>query len=316
MTERIELSVVVPLLNEAAVFDELQTRLVSSLSDLGRSFEVVLVDDGSTDGTTGRIQSLCAEDVRFQGLVFSRNFGHQTAVTAGLEHARGEVVAVLDGDLQDPPELLGKLLARLDEGFDVVYAVRRQRKEGILKRLCYAAFYRALRRVSAAGIPLDAGDFCVMRRCVVAEINSCPERDRFVRGLRAWVGFRQVGVEYERAARAHGRTKYSLRRLLGLAVDGVLSFSAIPLRVVTFSGLMVAGMAFVVGLRIFIWRLISDEPLPGFATLAVGLFFLGGVQLIALGIVGEYIGRIYLEVKGRPNYILRNKINFLPRCSE
>jgi dolichol-phosphate mannosyltransferase len=226
------------------------------------------------------------------------------AVCAGLEHARGDAVGVLDGDLQDPPELLPQFLAKLQQGYDVVYAIRRARKENPLLRVLYWSFYRLLAALTPIEIPLDSGDFGLMTRRVVNLLKSMPERRRFVRGMRSYVGFRQTGLAYEREERAGGRSKYSLRKLIALAADGVFTFSETPLRLATVMGLSSAGLALCYGCYLFLWRLFSGEKLPGFATLAVGLCFLGGVQLICLGILGEYIGRIHHEVKQRPPYIV------------
>jgi len=297
-------SLVIPLYNEAAIFDQLESRLLSALGLLPASTEVLLVDDGSSDATGLRISQLCQRDPRFIGVHLSRNFGHQMAVCAGLDLSRGDAVAVLDGDLQDPPEILPEFLKKLAEGYDVVYAIRRSRKENFVLRLLYWSFYRVLAALTPINIPLDTGDFGLMSRRVVDALKVMPERRRFVRGLRSYVGFRQTGLLYERQQRAGGRSKYNLGKLLALAADGVFTFSEGPLRLATVLGLSAAGLSLAVGAYMFIWRLFSGEKLPGFATLAVGLFFLGGIQLICLGILGEYIGRIHHEVKQRPPYIV------------
>jgi dolichol-phosphate mannosyltransferase len=226
------------------------------------------------------------------------------AVCAGLELARGSAVAVLDGDLQDPPEILPQFYAKLREGYDVVYAVRQNRKESLLLRLLYWIFYRFLAAMTPIAIPLDSGDFSIMSRRVVDALKKMPERRRFVRGMRSYVGFRQTGMAYDRHERASGRSKYSLRKLLGLAADGIFTFSETPLRLATLVGIASAGFSLCYGTFLLIQRLLVGYNLPGFATLAVGLFFLGGVQLICLGILGEYIGRIHHEVKMRPPYII------------
>jgi len=300
----VSLSVVIPLYNEAEVFAELIARLQSVMDVLPFSVEVLLIDDGSSDFTPALIRRATEEDRRFRGLILSRNFGHQIAVTAGLREARGEAVAILDGDLQDPPELLGDLYARLQEGYDVVYAVRRHRKESAWKRAAYHLFYRLLRRMATIPIPLDSGDFSMMRRCVVDAVNQLPERHRFVRGLRSWVGFRQTAYLYERARRAGGQPKYTLAKLLRLALDGIFTFSETPLRWATYAGCLAALAASVWGAYIIVWRLLDGGSLPGFATLAAAVLLLGGMQLISIGILGEYIGRIHNEVKGRPLYLV------------
>jgi dolichol-phosphate mannosyltransferase len=246
---------------------------------------------------------------------FSRNFGHQTAVSAGIARAGGAALIVMDADLQDPPEELHRFLAKWREGYDVVYGLRRKRKEGPLKRLCYHLFYRILAGTASQPIPTDSGDFCLMDRKVVDLLNAMPERNRFVRGLRAWVGFRQIGIEYARDARQAGEPKYTLTKLVRLAVDGLLSFSTVPLRLATYLGLVVSAIAFLGAVFTLVQRLFADwfariglAPVPGFATIVIAILFLGGVQLICLGIMGEYIGRIYDEVKGRPSWIVRQTL--------
>ena len=226
MTETtVALSLVVPLCDEAEVFPELIERLAAAVAALGVRCEAILVDDGSTDGTTELIETACASHSWCRGVLLSRNFGHQIAVTAGMQHARGEAVAILDGDLQDPPEIIAGFYAKLKEGYDVVYAVRRDRKENALKRAAYSVFYRLLQRLASIPIPLDAGDFCVVSGRVARLMNQLPERRRFVRGLRSWVGFRQVGLDYARPARTKGSSKYTLTRLLKLGLDGIFTFS-------------------------------------------------------------------------------------------
>lgn len=304
------LSFVVPVYNEMEVFDQLVERLQATMDQADFSCEVILVDDGSLDGTRDRINAACQIDPRFRGILLSRNFGHQRAVSAGLDHARGQTVGILDGDLQDPPELLLEFHAKLAAGYDVVYAVRQNRKESLLKRFCYWAFYRTLRRMAAIEIPLDSGDFCLMSRAVVNQIRSMPERHRFIRGMRSWIGYRQAGVPYDRQARQAGESKYTISKLFLLALDGLLTFSEAPLRLSTFCGAGVATFAILWGAYILGWRLFSGAgAIPGFATMACGMFFLGGVQLICLGILGEYVARIHNEVKGRPIYIVEQVVS-------
>jgi dolichol-phosphate mannosyltransferase len=297
---------VIPVFNEAAVFDELKRRLVDALPLLPVPTEILLVNDGSTDSTGALVSELCRQNEHFVGIHLARNFGHQMAVCAGLELARGAAVAVLDGDLQDPPEILPAFYARLQEGYDVVYAIRQQRKETLPMRCLYWTFYRLMAALTPIDIPLDSGDFSIMSRRVVEALKAMPERRRFVRGMRSYVGFRQTGLAYERQQRAGGQPKYTLRKLLMLAADGIFTFSEIPLRLATLAGLLTAGFSFFYGSYLFFQRIFVNYNLPGFATLAVGLFFLGGVQLICLGILGEYIGRIHHEVKQRPPYIIEH----------
>jgi polyisoprenyl-phosphate glycosyltransferase len=300
----VKLSLVIPLYNEAAVFDQLRQRLIEGLKILPTPAEVLLVDDGSTDATRSLISQLCQADGRFIGIYLSRNFGHQMAVCAGLDSSRGEAVAVLDGDLQDPPEILPEFYAELRKGYDVVYAIRRARKENFFLRFSYWTFYRVMAALTPIQIPLDSGDFSIMSRRVVETLKHMPERRRFVRGMRGYVGFRQTGLAYDRKERAGGRSKYTFLKLLALAADGIFTFSETPLRLATFTGFTIAGLSLLYGGFLFFQRIFSDYNLPGFATLAVALFFLGGVQLICLGILGEYVGRIHHEVKQRPPYII------------
>lgn len=299
-----DLSIVIPLYNEEAVFVELWLRLATVMDEMPLSAEVVLVDDGSTDGTRELATLACREDSRFRLVVLSRNFGHQLAVSAGLQHASGRAVAILDGDLQDPPEVLLDFHRKLSEGYDVVYAVRRRRKEAWPKRAAYWAFYRLMRALASVEIPLDSGDFCMMSRRVVQRINQLPERQRFVRGLRSWVGFRQTGLAYDRAARGAGESKYTFRKLLRLACDGVFTFSDAPLRLATWLGLFVSLGSLGIGTIVTLWQ---GSALPA---IAAGIFFLGGVQLLCLGVLGEYIGRIYTEVKGRPAFVIEELVGF------
>jgi glycosyltransferase involved in cell wall biosynthesis len=298
------LSVVVPLYNEEAVIPLLRGRMLDWRVALGKRVECILVNDGSTDGTEGLLDAFAREEIDVKAVHLSRNFGHQQAVSAGLSMAEGDYVAIIDGDLQDPPEEITRFLAKLEEGFDVVYAVRRSRKEGWLKRCAYSVFYRLLSRLSSIDIPLDSGDFCLMRRAVVQQINAMPERHRFVRGLRCYAGYRQTGMEYARDARALGVPKYTLWKLMELAADGIFTFSAKPLRLATILGFCSVLIALGYSAYIMLWRLFSDEQLPGFASIIVVVLYLGSVQLFCMGILGEYIGRIHDEVKRRPGFII------------
>jgi dolichol-phosphate mannosyltransferase len=302
--KEISLSLVIPLYNEDQVFEKLASRLKGALSLLAVNTEVLLINDGSGDSTGQMVSKLCSEDRRFVGVHLSRNFGHQMAVCAGLELARGEAVAVLDGDLQDPPEILPQFYAKLREGYDVVYAIRQSRKENPILRFLYWVFYRLMARLTPIEIPLDSGDFGIMSRRVVESLKAMPERRRFVRGMRSYVGFRQTGLAYDRHERASGHSKYTFRKLVALAADGIFTFSETPLRLATLVGIVSAGFSLCYGTFLLIQRLVVGYNLPGFATLAVALFFLGGVQLICLGILGEYVGRIHHEVKRRPPFIV------------
>lgn len=305
------LSLVVPMYNEEETVPTFYRRAVAALEQTGVPFELVFVDDGSTDGTFEKLRALAAVDSRVKIIRFSRNFGHQTAVTAGLHYSTGAAVAVIDGDLQDPPEFVPRLFDKWREGYEVVYAVRRSRKENILKRAAYRLFYRLLRRLSYVDIPLDSGDFAIMDRRVVDELNAMPERNRFVRGIRAWVGFRQTGLEYDREPRFAGQSKYPLRKLIKLAYDGLVSYSFVPLRLVTHLGFLISGVAFAIIVYLLALRFVYGERLVmGWTSTVVVILFLGGIQLLSLGILGEYVGRIFDEVKRRPLYVVRETVGF------
>jgi dolichol-phosphate mannosyltransferase len=314
MSHRKKISVIVPCFNEEAVLPALFERLDAVAAKWPMDFEVICIDDGSRDRTWEILQAQHARDQRWHGFSFARNFGHQTAVSAGLHFANGDAVVVIDADLQDPPEEIERLIQKWSEGFDVVFAIRQKRKEGWIKRFCYWLFYRLMARLVAFDIPLDSGDFCLISRQVVDTINAMPERNRFVRGLRAWSGFRQVGVTYERAARQAGMPKYNLKKLVALALDGLFSFSSIPLRLATYLGLWISAFAFIGVAFTLVQKIFSSQfakiglaPNSGFPTIVICILFLGGVQLICLGILGEYTGRIYEEVKARPLWILRDR---------
>jgi glycosyltransferase involved in cell wall biosynthesis len=307
-----EISVVVPAYNEETNLRVLYDHLTKVLTSEGVSYELVMVDDGSTDGSLIEIERLRQQDLRVKYIHLARNFGHQAALTAGLAHACGKVVIVMDADLQDPPEVIPELLCRWREGFDVVYAVRRHRQESAPMRIAYALFYRLLHRVAAVEIPLDAGDFCLMDRRVVDQLNALPERNRFVRGLRTWVGFRQTGVPYQRQARHSGHSRYNFWKLVRLAIDGLVSFSYVPLRVASTLGFVASLGSLVAGLYYLILRLAGHRDPAGFAGIIISVLFLGGVQLITIGIMGEYVGRIFDEVKNRPIYIVSDKEGFEP----
>jgi glycosyltransferase involved in cell wall biosynthesis len=304
------LSVVIPIFNEEETLQALFERLTAALDPLEDAFEVIFVNDGSRDASERMLREFQARDPRFKSVHFSRNFGHQTAITCGLDHARGRAVVAMDGDLQDPPEVLPDLLARWREGYDVVYAVRQKRKEGPFKRTAYKVFYWLLRRVSYLDIPLDSGDFSLIDHRVVDILKSMPERNRFVRGLRTWAGFRQIGYEYAREARFAGESKYSLGKLMKLAFDGLVSYSYVPLRLVSNVGLLVSATALGYMGYLLLSRLFGGTPIAGWTSTVVIVLFLGGVQLLSLGVIGEYVGRIFEEVKQRPHYVVRERVGF------
>src|SRR5688572_30826904 len=302
------LSLIVPIYNEESVIDQLRARLLPVVEPLG-PFEVIFVNDGSKDRSAEMLEALCATDPRFIALHFSRNFGHQAAVTAGLHEAAGECAVIIDADLQDPPELIGELMEKWQQDFDVVYAQRRARAgEGPLKRGTAFVFYRTLRALTEVEIPPDAGDFCLLDRKVIDVLNSMPERNRYVRGLRAWVGFRQTAVEFDRAERFAGETKYPFRRMIALAFDGIFSLSKAPLRLSIYFGFLSAGLSFLLGIFFILERLTGTvQTVRGWASTIVVVLFLGGIQLICMGAIGEYIGRTYDEAKQRPLYIIARR---------
>lgn len=306
------ISIVIPIFNEEENLNNLYTRLTNASPTWGEDYEIVLVDDGSRDRSLAMMRDFASKDEHVKVVKLSRNFGHQPAISAGIKIAKGDAVIIMDGDLQDPPEELYRFLDKWREGYEVVYAVRTKRKEGFFKKLAYSTFYRLLAWISDIEIPLDSGDFCVMDRKVVdAIVDLMPEQVRFVRGLRAYVGFKQIGVTYERAERAAGEVKYTFKKLVQLALDGLFGFSNFPLRMATYLGFFISIPSFLVGIffvihRVFGFKFLghSPEETPGTASLAVGMYFLGGVILIILGILGEYIGRIYIEVKRRPFFVV------------
>ena len=306
------LSVVVPVYNEEQVIEALHSRLLQVLSPSIASFEIVFVNDGSKDRTAALLDAICTSDPRFKALHFSRNFGHQAAVTAGLHSVTGNVVVVIDADLQDPPELIHDMLAKWHEGFDVVYAQKSRRKGvGPLKRTAYYLYYRILGGLTDVEVPPDTGDFCLMDRKIVDLLNAMPERNRYVRGLRAWLGFRQTAILFDRPARFAGETKYPFRRMVALAVDGILSLSKAPLRLAMYFGFFASVVSFALLIYFVLERLFgSGDLLRGWASTIVVILFLGGVQLICLGVIGEFIGRIYDEVKQRPLYIVGRSTGF------
>jgi glycosyltransferase involved in cell wall biosynthesis len=304
------LSVVVPLYNEAGNVPALLERIGSVTHGLASEFdyEIVLVNDGSTDGTLAAIRNEMKRRPNVVLVNLSRNFGHQLAATAGIDIARGDAVVLMDGDLQDPPELIERFVRKWREGYDVVYAVRRSRRgESRFKLITARTFYRIIRRLTKITIPLDAGDFRLMSRRVVEALRRSPERHRFLRGMVSWVGYNQVAIEYDRDIRHAGTTKYPLPKMIRFAMDGITSFSDIPLRFASYFGFTVSAIAFIYAIVVIAFKLFSLNPpgyTPGWASTIVAVLFLGGVQLMSLGILGEYLGRVYDEVKGRPLYLI------------
>jgi len=304
------ISLIAPVYNEEPVLPELYRRIIEVMDKSGELWELVLVNDGSRDRSAEIIGQLHAADNRVKGVSFSRNFGFQVAVTAGLDHVSGDAVVLIDADLQDPPEVIIEMIAKWREGYDVVFGVRASREgETWFKRFTAAAFYRLIDRITGIDIPLDTGDFRLMDRRVVDAIRLMPERNRFLRGMVPWVGFRQAGVRYDRKARFAGESKFnSVRKMLPFALNAITSFSYFPLQLATYLGFAIAGFSVLAILTVILLRLFSPvEPLLGQATTLVVVLFLGGVQLISLGIIGEYLGRIYDEVKQRPLYLVDKK---------
>ncbi len=297
-------SIIAPVFNETGCLDALYERVSEVMDSTNESWELVLVDDGSTDGSTDMIRDLAKKDKRVRPVIFARNFGHQIAVTAGLDYSRGDAVVIIDADLQDPPEVILDLIAKWREGYQVVYAQRTEREgESWFKLATASLFYRTIYRITDVKIPLDTGDFRLLDRKVVNVMNSMRERHRFLRGMSAWVGFKSIGVPYKRASRFAGKTKYPLKKMLKLALNAITSFSYMPLQLATWVGFISAGISIIAIPVVIILRLVGSQFFYGQATTLIAVLFLGGVQLISLGILGEYVGRIYDEAKGRPLYI-------------
>jgi len=304
---KITYSIVAPIYNEIDNLPELYRKVKQVMETSGESWELILVDDGSTDGSTDKIRELGAADHIVRPVIFARNFGHQVAITAGWDYARGDAIVIIDADLQDPPEVILELAKKWKEGYEVVYAVRAEREgESWFKKFTAAAFYRLIYSITDVKIPVDTGDFRLMDRKVVNVLKQMKERHRFPRGMSAWVGFRQIGVEYKRAARVAGVTKYPFSKMLKLALNAITGFSYFPLQVATYFGFASAGVSILAIPIVAAMRLAGSHFFEGQTTTLISVLFLGGVQLISLGILGEYIGRLYDEAKGRPLYIVRD----------
>jgi polyisoprenyl-phosphate glycosyltransferase len=305
----IQVSIVAPLYNERESFPMLVSRLNALLDASPLSIEVILINDGSRDNTPDLMRQLALTDPRYNCLFLARNHGHQLALTAGLAHVRAtEAVMVIDGDLQDPPELFPELYEKYKEGYDVVYAVRKKRKEGFLKKLAYKTFYRLLKSISYIEIPLDSGDFSLMSRRVVDVLNRMPEESRYMRGMRTWVGFKQTGFEYERSERAAGDSKYSLKMLFNLAYNGIFNFSEFPIKIIKRLGYSCIGVSMVYLVYNLVRKFMVGDVPQGFTALIFFIIFFSGLQLFFLGIMGEYLLRIFFQVKGRPLYIVESQI--------
>jgi dolichol-phosphate mannosyltransferase len=299
------ISVVIPVFNEEDNLPLLYKRLTDVLGNFEPLYELIFVDDGSRDSGVQILEELAEVDPKVIVVQLARNFGHQIAISAGLDFARGDGVIIMDADLQDPPEVLPEFIEKWREGHDIVYAIRTNRKEGWLKRHAYTFFYRILQRIANIQIPLDAGDFCIMDRKVVVILTNMPERNRFIRGIRSWIGLDQVGLAYDRESRYAGEPKFTLSRLIFLALDGLVSFSFLPLRAISILGFVISFISIALAISYAIQKLTSGLNPPGFATTIVAIFFLAGIQLITLGVIGEYVGRIFEEVKHRPLYVVK-----------
>lgn len=306
---QIEISIVVPLYNEEVAFPHLVERLDAIIEKAEFQIEVVLVDDGSEDNTALLMSQLSLSNVNYQSIFLSRNFGHQQAVSAGLTVAKGkDAVMIIDGDLQDPPELIFDFYKHLKDGYDIIYAVRQKRKEGFIKKACYYLFYRLQSRISNINIQIDSGDFCMMARKVVDIINTMPEESRYIRGLRSWVGFRQKSLHYDRDERIAGAPKYSFKMLFKLAYNGVFNFSEFPIKFITALGFFSVVLSLLYLSYTLFLKYVNGEVPTGFTGLLFAIIMFGGVQLLSLGIIGEYVLRIFFQVKERPLFIIKNKI--------
>ena len=305
-------SFIIPVYNEEETLLEMYRRVRAVMDRMDGAVELILVNDGSRDRSLSLLRDLHEKDSRVCYLSLARNFGHQIAVTAGLNYVRGDAIVILDADLQDPPELIPDLVEKWRQGYQVVYAQRTQRRqESWLKRLPAYVFYRLMQRLADVDIPLDTGDFCLMDRRVVDVLNRMPEHNRYIRGLRSWVGLPQTSIHFQREPRFAGDVKYTFRKSLSLAANGLVTFSRVPLRLSTYVGLLAAAVAILMAILVLYWRIFTPHsPLTGFATILIAVFFLGAVQLVSIGILGEYVGRIYEEVKGRPLYVLSEVAGF------
>lgn len=301
----VDISIVVPLYNEEAVFEKLIHRLKSVIDSTKFSCEVILINDGSSDRTAELVEHVCNEDSRFTGILLSRNHGHQIAVSAGLANISGKKGAmIIDGDLQDPPELVNDFYDLLMNGYDVIYAIRKNRKESFLKKLAYSCYYRLQKRISSFNIPIDSGDFSMLSRRVVDQMNNMPEQSRYLRGMRAWVGFKQIGFEYDRDERQAGETKYSWSKLFELAFNGIFNFSDFPVRLITRLGLITIICSIIYLIFILVEKLIYKDVPQGFTAMILAIILFSGVQLLSLGLIGEYVLRIYNQVRNRPIFII------------
>jgi dolichol-phosphate mannosyltransferase len=301
-------SFIIPIYNEEAVLENLVKRMNALTARIGEPCQILLIDDGSTDQSPALIEQIALTNPNYDCVFFSRNFGHQRAVSAGLDLAQGEAVMILDGDLQDPPELFFDFYEKISNGYDVVYGVRKKRKEGFMKKAAYFLFYRLLKKISDHPIPLDSGDFCMINKKALKVLTKMREENRFLRGMRSWVGFRQIGLEYDRDKRAAGESKYSISQLFKLAHDGIFNFSVFPVKILTYMGVICLSASVIYFISTIIRKIVFDDVPLGFTATLFMIILFGGVQLISLGIIGEYVQRTFFQVKDRPLYIISRRI--------
>mgnify|MGYP003337729115 FL=1 len=304
------ISIVIPLYNEQETIPELHRRLTDAMKNVNDSYEIIWINDNSKDDSLRVMKSFAEKDTHVKVIDFARNFGHQIAITAGIDSANGEAVILMDGDLQDPPELLPDMIAKWKTGFEVVYTMKKSRKENIVKRFAFHSFYTVMKRFSSIAIPMEAGNFSLLDRKVIFVLKAMPERNRYIAGMRAWAGFRQTGISFDREARFAGKPQMTIMRLINFALDGIFSFSNAPLRFATYIGFFIALFSFAGALYVLYEKLFTDKAILGWSSTIISILFTGGMILFTLGIIGEYIGRIYDEVKQRPLYIVREKIGF------
>lgn len=310
MAMQYKYSIVVPVFNEEKVLNELYRRLTIVMSKLRESYEIIFINDGSIDNSLEIMEKLHSKDKRIKIIDFSRNYGQQIATTAGIDYATGEAIVIIDADLQDPPKVIPELVKKWKKGYDVVYGVRKKREgENFFKKVTASIFYKFLNKITDINIPLDAGDFRLIDRKVADNLKTIREKNRYIRGLTSWIGFRQIGVLYDREKRFAGYTKYTLAKMLKLALDAVFSFSNYPLKIAIYIGFLISGLSFLYLIYVLILKIFMDVTIQGWASIIVAVFFLGGVQLICIGIIGEYIGRIGEEVKKRPLYIIKGVLD-------
>ena len=304
------ISIIIPIYNEEKIISELYKRLVESLKSYDGNYEVIFVNDGSTDNAFSMLKTLCKNDINIKIIDLSRNFGHQLAITSGIDFATGDAIILMDGDLQDPPELIPKLIEKWKNGFDVVYTIKTSRKENFLKKLAFKLFYKLMQRFSSIAIPMEAGNFSLMDKKVFETLKTMKEKNRYIPGMRAWIGFKQIGIEFAREDRFAGKPQMTFSRLIKLAFDGIFSFSNIPLRFATYLGFVSAVISFLGIVYVLYSKVFTDKAISGWASTIVAILFIGGMILLTLGIIGEYIGRIYDEIKNRPMYLIKEKIGF------